>query len=155
MVMARMHSRKRGKAGSKKPMKKVLPIWVRYKSKELELLIIKLAKEGKTPSQIGIILRDIYGIPDEKLVTKKNITKILEEKKILPELPEDLTALIKKAISVRKHMESNKKDEKARFGLLLTESKIKRLTKYYKRVNKLPSEWRYEPEKAALVMGGK
>ena len=29
--------------------------------------------------------------------------KILEEKKILPELPEDLTALIKKAISVRKH----------------------------------------------------
>jgi len=155
MVMARMHSRKRGKAGSKKPMKKVLPIWVRYKSKELELLIIKLAKEGKTPSQIGIVLRDIYGIPDEKLVTKKNITKILEEKKILPELPEDLTALIKKAISVRKHMESNKKDEKARFGLLLTESKIKRLTKYYKRVNKLPSEWRYEPEKAALVMGGK
>ena len=137
MVMARMHSRKRGKAGSKKPMKKVLPIWVRYKSKELELLIIKLAKEGKTPSQIGIVLRDIYGIPDEKLVTKKNITKILEEKKILPELPEDLTALIKKAISVRKHMESNKKDEKARFGLLLTESKIKRLTKYYQRAKPL------------------
>ncbi len=153
--MARMHSRKRGKAGSKKPMKKVLPLWVRYKSKELELLIIKLAKEGKTPSQIGIILRDIYGIPDEKLITKKNITKILEEKKILPELPEDLTALIKKAISIKKHMESNKKDEKARFGLLMTESKIKRLAKYYKRAGKLPSEWRYEPEKAALVMGGK
>jgi len=137
MVMARMHSRKRGKAGSKKPMKKVLPIWVRYKSKELELLIIKLAKEGKTPSQIGIVLRDIYGIPDEKLVTKKNITKILEEKKILPELPEDLTALIKKAISIKKHMEINKKDEKARFGLLLTESKIKRLTKYYQRAKPL------------------
>ena len=64
MVMARMHSRKRGKAGSKKPMKKVLPLWVRYKSKELELLIVKLAKEGKTPSQIGVILRDTYGIPD-------------------------------------------------------------------------------------------
>ena len=153
--MARMHSRKRGKAGSKKPMKKVLPLWVRYKSKELELLIVKLAKEGKTPSQIGVILRDTYGIPDEKLVTKKNITKILEEKKVLPELPEDLTALIKKAISIKKHMEINKKDEKARFGLLLTESKIKRLTKYYQRAGKLPSEWRYEPEKAALVMGGK
>ena len=45
MIMARMHSRKRGKAGSKKPMKKVLPLWVRYKAKELELLIVKLAKE--------------------------------------------------------------------------------------------------------------
>ena len=40
--MARMHSRKRGKHGSKKPAKKTSPPWIRYKPKEVELLIAKI-----------------------------------------------------------------------------------------------------------------
>ena len=44
--MARMHSRKKGKSGSRRPIKKTPQTWVRYKSKEAELLIVKLAKEG-------------------------------------------------------------------------------------------------------------
>lgn len=145
--MARMYSRKRGKSGSKKPFKKTVPSWVRYTPKEIELLIVKLAKEGKTPSQIGITLRDTYGIPDVKKIANKTITTILAEKKILPKLPEDLTTLIKKDIAVRKHLERNSKDETANRGLTLTESKIKRLVKYYKRVGKLPEEWKYEPKR--------
>lgn len=148
--MARMHSRKKGKAGSKKPLKKSVPIWLRYKSKETELLITKLSKEGKTPSQIGMALRDTYGIPDARLVLKKRVSKVLKEKKLLAEIPEDLMALIKKAVVIKKHTEANNHDETAKHGLILTESKIKRLVKHYKRTGKLTSKWRYDPDKAAL-----
>jgi len=71
--MARIYSRRKGKSGSKKPIKKVLPTWVRYKAKEVELLIIKLAKEGKPLAEIGLILRDTYGIPSTRLLTNKKI----------------------------------------------------------------------------------
>ncbi|MDP7141394.1 MAG: 30S ribosomal protein S15 [Candidatus Woesearchaeota archaeon] len=150
--MARMHSRKLGKAGSTKPSKKIIPTWSKYKAKEAEILVKKLAKEGNSPSKIGIILRDTYGIPDVSIVTKKKITKILEENKLLKELPEDLMALIKKAIKEKKHMENNKHDKSALRGLQLTESKIKRLVKYYKRTKKLPFSWKFEPKKINLYI---
>ena len=39
-----------------------------------------------------------------------------------------------------------------RRGLLLTESKIKRLTKYYKRIGKLPADWTYSRENIKLLL---
>lgn len=148
--MARMHSRARGKSGSTKPIKKANPSWVQYKAKEIEMLIAKLAKEGQSASEIGIHLRDSYGIPDVKTITKKTITKILEEKKQTKEIPEDLLALIKKAILLRKHMEENHKDFSGKRGVQLTESKVRRLAKYYKASKKLPANWRYDPEKMKM-----
>jgi small subunit ribosomal protein S15 len=148
--MARMYSRRKGKAGSHKPSQPSVASWVRYKEKEIELLITKLAKEGKTSSQIGVVLRDTYGIPNAKLITKKAITKILEEKKLLSDIPEDLLALIRKSIAVNKHLEANKKDETAKRGLILTESKIRRLIKHYKKTGKLASEWKYDPKRAGM-----
>lgn len=150
--MARMHSRKHGKSSSKKPLKKSLPVWLRYKPKEAELLISKLAKEGKNASEIGIILRDTYGIPDAKLLFKKKLLAILKEKNITSELPDDLLALIRRSVAIRKHMETNNKDQTAKRGLTLTESKIKRLTKYYKKTGKLASEWKYDPQRAGFFM---
>lgn len=150
--MARMHSRARGKSGSKKPVQKTKPVWVRYKPKEVEFLIVKLAKEGKTPSQIGIALRDVYGIPDIRAMVGKSITQLMEEKKLLPELPEDLMALIKKSIMIRKHREINRNDKTALRGLQLTESKIKRMVKYYKKAGKIKEGWKYDPEKIKLVI---
>jgi small subunit ribosomal protein S15 len=150
--MARMHSRKKGKSGSKKPIKPSVPTWTRYKDKEIELLIVKLSKEGHSPSEIGIILRDTYGVPDEKRITGKKVTKILKEKNLQTKMPEDLTALVKKAVKIIKHIEINKKDNTAARGLHLTESKIKRLTKYYKRTGRLPSEWKYDLDKVRLIM---
>ena len=147
-----MYSRRKGKAKSHKPLKKSLPTWLRYTGKELELLVLKLAKEGKTPSQIGMVLRDTYGIPDTKFIAKKGITAILKEKKQLSETPEDLMALIRKNVKVLKHIERNDQDEVSKRGLLLTTSKIKRLTKYYKRVGKLPSGWKFDPKKASLMI---
>ena len=145
-----MHSRKRGKAGSSKPSKPSVSSWVRYKDKEIELLITKLAKEGKSSSKIGIELRDTYGIPNSKLITKKAITEILKENKLLPEVPEDLLSLIRRSIALNKHLKVNKKDESAKRGLILTESLIRRLIKYYKRTGKLNSEWKYDSKRAGM-----
>ncbi len=150
--MARMHSRKKGKSGSKKPVKLVKPSWSRYSESEIETLVLKIAKSGKTQSQIGIVLRDSYGIPDIKLMTNKSITQILKENKILPHLPEDIVALIKKQIALKKHLEVNKHDFTAKRGMQLTESKINRLAKYYKSTKKLPSDWKFDREQTELLL---
>ena len=147
--MARMHSRKHGKHGSKKPMKKKAD-WLVYDKDETENIIIKLAKEGKTSSQIGIILRDQYGIPDVSIL-KIKISKVIE-KTAKKEVPEDLYNLIKRAVNLHKHMDKNKKDSKSKHGLELIESKIRRLGKYYARTGKLPSNWKYSLDKAKLLV---
>ena len=148
--MAMMHSRKRGKHGSKKPAKKTSPSWIRYKSKEVELLIAKLAKDGKTPSQIGLMLRDTYGIPSVSALCNKSVTAILKEKNLVTEFPEDLSALFKKFAEIRKHIEFNKHDETAARGLTLTESKINRLAKYYKRTGRIPESWKFDAERTGF-----
>ncbi len=150
--MARMHSRKKGKAGSKRPLEPTKPTWERYKNKEIELLIIKLAKEGKTPSQIGMLLRDSYGIPSVKALSEKSITSILSEKKLSPQIPEDLMSLIKKNILAKKHLDAKHKDMSAKRGLQLTESKIRRLVKYYKRSGRIAESWQYDPDKVRLLI---
>jgi len=150
--MARMYSRVKGKSGSKKPLDLAKPLWVRYGAKEVEMLIAKLAKEEFSISEIGIILRDSYGIPNVKQITGKRVQQILKEKDLLKDIPEDLRFLIKKALMIRKHRESNKQDMTAKRGLQLTEAKINRLIKYYKSKKKLPAEWKYDPETAKMLI---
>ena len=148
--MARMHSRKKGKAGSKKPM--VSAKWVTYDPQEVERLVVKLRNEGVKMSMIGMILRDQYGIPSVKTVTKKTIKKILKENEALPELPEDLLNMLRKAVNLRNHMEKSKKDYTSKHGLELLESKIRRLGKYYIKRKELPEGWKYNPERAKLIV---
>ncbi len=148
--MARMHSGKKGQKKTKKPIKKAVPSWTRSKAKEVEILITKLAKEGKSSSDIGIILRDTYGVPDIKTATGKGVMTLLREKGMQKELPEDLMNLIRKSIALRKHLEENRHDVPAKRGLILTESKIKRLVKYYKRTRVLPLNWKYDAKSIRL-----
>lgn len=150
--MARMHSGSKGKSGSKKPAKDEKAAWVELSVKEIEQLIIQLANAGNTASKIGIILRDQYGIPSTKKITKKRMQKILEEHKLLEDTPRDLLNLIKRSVDLHKHMEKNKKDQTAKRGYQLTVSKIRRLAKYYINEKKLSSNWIYTPEKAALMV---
>lgn len=150
--MARRYSGAKGKAGSKKPIKKAVPSWNRYGAREVEMLVVKLYKEGQKPSQIGLHLRDVYGIPDVKTLCGKAITTILKDKKVLDPMPEDLMALIKKLVMIKKHLEENKQDKVALRGLQLTESKIRRLIKYYKRTGKLAKDWTYDVNKAKLYI---
>jgi len=123
-----------------------------YKPKEIEKLVVKLAKAGRTASQIGLYLRDAYGIPDVKNATKKSISQILNENKLQKTIPEDLMALIKKNISLRKHLESNNKDQTAKRGLELTDSKIRRMVKYFKKTGRLPEDWKFHPERIKLYV---
>ena len=151
--MARIYSRRKGKAGSKKPLDAKKQPWVSYSNEEIEKLIVKLAKSNHTASQIGLILRDRYGIPDVQVITSKKISQILKEHNAYPKIPEDLIALIKREIELSKHLESNKKDSSAQRGLIITESKIKRLVKYYKANSMLPKTWEYSRENAKLLIG--
>ncbi len=148
--MARMYSRKRGKHGSKKPAKKTIPSWILYDAKKAELLIAKLAKDEKNTAQIGVLLRDVYGIPSIKSLCGKSINAILKEKGLLQEVPEDLSALFKKYAAIRKHHESNKHDETAARGLLLTKSKIGRLVKYFKKNGRIPEAWKFNTERVGF-----
>lgn len=148
--MAKMHSRKKGRAGSKKPS--TTAKWVEYNDKEVERLVLKLHKDGLNTSFIGRVLRDQYGIPSVKNITKKTITQILEENELLPRLPEDLFNLLKRAVDLRDHLAKNRKDYTSKHGLQLLESKIRRLIKYYVRENRLPKDFAYEPERAKLLV---
>ncbi|MBP1662105.1 MAG: Ribosomal domain protein [Thermoplasmatales archaeon] len=112
---------------------------------------MELAKAEKTTSEIGMILRDQYAVPDVKIATGKTITQILEQNKITQEIPEDLQNLIKTALKLKKHIDQHSKDFKTKRNLSLTESKIRRLMKYYHREHRLPDGWKYSLEQAKLM----
>ncbi len=150
--MARMYSRKKGKHGSKKPIAKVVPKWVKYDKDEVEKLVIQLAKKGYQSAQIGTILRDSYGIPDVKLITGKSISQIMKENKLYPQYPEDLLNLFKKAVLLSEHLAVHKKDKSSKRGLQNLESKIRRLIKYYIRKGRLPKDFVYDPERIKLIV---
>ena len=150
--MARMHTRRKGKSGSKKPPAKVPPSWVTAKPEDVERLVVELAKKGYSPSMIGLVLRDQYGIPDVKAITGKKVVQILKEHGLAPKIPEDLQNLIRKALRIRRHLETHRKDMHNKVALLRVESKIRRLVKYYKREGVLPPDWRYSPEEAAVLV---
>ncbi|MCX6695748.1 MAG: 30S ribosomal protein S15 [Candidatus Altiarchaeota archaeon] len=150
--MARMHARKKGKSKSIKPFREEVPEWVAYTKDEVVELVLKLFKAGNSPSKVGLMLRDQYGIPDVHHLTGEKVTEILENNNSALNLPEDLHSLIKKAVKLRDHLGVHKKDIHNRRGLLLIESKIKRLVKYYIKSKKLPAGWRYDPESAKLLV---
>jgi len=150
--MARMYSRKKGQSGSKKPLNPKKLSWIRYKPKEIEMIITKLAKQNKSASEIGGILRDSYGVPSVQALINKKITQVLVEKDLTPKLPEDLMALIRRFAVIKKHMENNRKDKTALRGLQLTDSKIKRLVKYFKLTEKLPVDWKLDEQSLKLYV---
>ncbi len=147
-----MHSRDKGKSKSHKPIEKTNPGWVSYKAQEIEALIVKLGKQEKSSSEIGLILRDSYGIPCVKTVLGKKIAKVLKEKKLGKDLPEDLYSLVQRDVALMKHLETNKQDMTAKRGLQLTESKIKRLIKYYKRKGLIEESFIYDRNRAKLLL---
>ncbi|KAK6045504.1 ribosomal protein S15 [Cooperia oncophora] len=69
-----------------------------------------------------------------------------------PEIPEDLYHLIKKAVSIRKHLEHSRKDIDSKYRLILVESRIHRLARYYKTSRQLPATWKYESATAASLI---
>ncbi|CAE7793281.1 RPS13, partial [Symbiodinium sp. CCMP2456] len=142
----------KGIASSAVPYKRTPPTWLKMKPEDVCDHICKLAKKGLTPSQIGVTLRDSFGVPQVKNVTGNHILRILKTNGLAPTLPEDLYYLIKKAVSIRKHLDKNRKDKDAKFRLILVESRIHRLARYYKRVKSLPATWKYVSATASALV---
>jgi small subunit ribosomal protein S15 len=118
---------------------------------EARSAIIKLAKEGMSPSRIGQSLRDDFGVPLTKPILGKSLHEVLIEGKVAPKLPQDLQDLIDRAQRVQKHLQSHKSDRKNVHSLELVEAKIYRLSKYYKQKGILPKDFKYTAVVAQLA----
>lgn len=129
--MARMHSHKKGKSGSRRALYSGPPPWLQFKPEEVEELVVKLASEGHGPSEIGLILRDSYGIPSVRNITRKKISKILLERGVRFSRTEDLDRLVAKAERMVAHLTRHRSDRFNVHNLQLVESKIRRLVRYY------------------------
>ncbi|KLO14411.1 hypothetical protein SCHPADRAFT_872760 [Schizopora paradoxa] len=142
--MGRMHAPGKGISGSALPYRRTPPSWLKTTPDEVVEQIIKLARKGLSPSQIGVTLRDAHGIPQVRFVTGNKILRILKSNGLAPRYPEDLTNLFKKADAVRKHLAVNRKDKDSKFRLILIESRVHRLARYYKSRGQLEPSFKYD-----------
>ena len=142
--MAKMHSDGRGSSGSSNPVTKKEPEWLEYDEEEVVDLVVKLKEDGLSPAEIGLKLRDSYGIPDVKTITGKKVTDILEDEDVASEIPEDLGNLVERAENMREHLSENPKDQQAERQLELTEAKIRRVANYHRENGNIPEDWKYE-----------
>lgn len=84
-----------------------------------------------------------------------------------PELPEDLyfmikvsfkitinlnLILIKRAVGMRKHLDRNRKDKDGKFRLILIESRIHRLSRYYRAKGMVAPTFKYESATASALV---
>jgi len=151
-----MHGKSHGKSKSKKPLVEIgtIPSGAGITKHEIESLIEKYAKEGMGPAHIGEVLKKDHNILYVRQCTGKRMLQILKEKKLIGEIPADLMDLMRKAVGMRKHLGKNKQDKHNALRLRRIESKIWRLTKYYVREGVLPVGWKYDPQKAELLIKG-
>merc|ERR1711896_6062 len=151
-TMGRMHTPGKGISSLALPYRRTPSSWLKITPTEVIEHCCKLARKGLTPSQIGVNLRDSNGIAQVKSVTGNKILRILKSAGYAPDIPEDLYHMIKKAVAVRKHLERNRKDRDAKFRLILIESRIHRLARYYKTKSQLPPTWKYESSTASAIV---
>ncbi|KAF7314544.1 Ribosomal protein S13 [Mycena kentingensis (nom. inval.)] len=156
--MGRMHAPGKGISSSALPYRRAPPSWLKTTPEEVVEHIVKLARKGLTPSQIGVTLRDSHGIPQVRFLTGNKILRILKSQAdrlhagLGPSIPEDLWHLIKKAVAVRKHLEVNRKDKDSKFRLILIESRIHRLARYYKTKQQIPPTFKYDSATASTLI---
>lgn len=148
--MGRLHTHNHGKAHSIRPIESKFSSWVKQDPKEIEELVIKYAKDGNTSSQIGIKLRDQHAIPLVKPIINKTISDILDQNDLKSEIPEDLNNIVTKAVGLQKHLKSNKNDRRNIRSLELIEAKVHRLSMYYKKIGRIPKNWKYKSVIAQL-----
>lgn len=116
-----------------KPVKAVNP----------EKIVIELAKKGASGSEIGITLRDQYGVGSVKKATGKTMGQILKENKLGGDVPGDLRDLLKRRTTLLKHNGANRGDISAKRGLQVVEARIRRLSKYYQKNGILSKGWKH------------
>ena len=148
--MGRLHTHNHGKSHSTRPITLKKPSWITQTPKEIEEIITKYGKEGLTSSQIGIKLRDQHAIPLVKPIINKGIIQVLDENNLKSDLPEDLANIVNKSVGLQKHLKNNKSDRRNVRSLELIEAKVHRLQVYYKKIGRIPKNWKYKSVVAQL-----
>ena len=147
-----MYGQGKGISKSSMPYKKVPPRWLNIQVSEVTERIEQLAKKGYKPSQIGVILRDNYAVPQSRLITGAKILRVLKKRGLAPEIPEDLYHLMKRAVAMRKNIKKNHRDKDSKYRLILVESKIHRLVRYYKLTKQIAANWKYDYQTALALV---
>ncbi|MER5175020.1 MAG: 30S ribosomal protein S15 [Candidatus Nitrosocosmicus sp.] len=147
--MARTHAHTHGKSHTNRPTSKNAPSWT-IANQEIISKIVDFGKDGLTASEIGLRLRDEFAVPLVKPILGKTITQILEENNITKTMPEDLERLVRKALGLQKHLSNHNSDKRNVRALELIESKVHRLSRYYKKNEKIPQNWKYKSVIAKL-----
>ena len=106
------------------------PEWLKFSEKEIEAIILKLAKQNLTCEKIGLVLRDQYGIPKAKLFGK-SISKILKEQNLNEDA--DIKNLEKKKRGIEEHLKKNKQDKRAKRANTIITARISNLKRYRKK----------------------
>ena len=150
--MARMYAHKRGKSGSSKVHGQEMPEWANDDKEEVSQLILSLHEDGHSSAMIGTILRDQHAVLDARKVLGMRIGTFLSQNTKPPTYPEDMMNLMRKAVSLIEHLQPNPKDIHNRRALQLTESKIRRLAKYYQAEGRLAGEWKYKRDQVRLMV---
>ena len=96
------------------------PTWIKMKEPELKKTILELSLTY-APSQIGIILRDQYGIPTTKVFGKK-LKAYMKELGI--DRNEDLENAEKKVTGLKEHLNNNITDRSAKHKLQHAQSRL-------------------------------
>ncbi|HKU83671.1 MAG TPA: 30S ribosomal protein S15 [Candidatus Nitrosocosmicus sp.] len=140
--MARTHAHTHGKSHSIRPTSKTAPSWA-IDSQEIIKKIVEFGNDGMSASEIGLRLRDEFAVPLVKPIIGKTITQIMQENDIQKAMPEDLERLVRKALGLQKHLNVHNSDKRNVRSLELIESKIHRLSRYYKNTGKVNKSWKY------------
>ena len=147
-----MYTPGKGISRSSRPFRRTPPSWVKMTPKDVAEHVCKYARKGLRPSEIGVLLRDQYGVGVVSNVTGTKVLRILRANGLAPSVPEDLYMLIKKAVAIRKHLEKFRKDKVSKYRLILTESRIHRLARYYKTSGAIAPNWKFDSSSASAMI---
>lgn len=108
------------------------PVWLKLSEEELKKIIATLAEKYQA-AQIGLILRDQYGVPTTKVYGKK-ISAYLKE--INKNEFFEVKNIEVKVEKLKEHIKNNVTDKKAKHKFQKANSKLNALRKYFSKRKK-------------------
>ena len=113
------------------------PAWMELTEKDVEAIVVKLAKQGLTSEKIGLELRDKYGVPRTRVLGKR-VSQILKENDLYSDSTQD--NLVKKREKISQHLKENKQDKRAMRSFTIIKARLAKYAKYKKRKDAEPNQ---------------
>jgi len=105
------------------------PLWLKTTEEEMKKIIVELS-EKYSPAQLGLVLRDQYGIPTTKIYGKK-LSEYLKEIGKYNEKAE-LENAQKKVENMQDHLKNNSQDKKTKHKMQKAKSKLETIKRHTK-----------------------